>query len=292
MLWTSSILLSKKTNVNRPIIQTSRQTNQIINVLLLGESGVGKSTFINAFPNYLTFQSLEEAENNSPIVLIPVSFLITVGYNFDERIVQFGGNDNDKNENFNDRGESVTQKCQKYFFNHPSSEGKRVCIIDTPGFGDTRGVVQDQKNMRHILRYIDHLPRLDAICFLLKPNEARLNIAVRSCFTQFARVFRQNVHQKIIFCFTNSRGTFYAPGNTGPLLKKMLSDLEMNNVSLRKQNTFCFDSEAFRYLVAKQDGVEFTSEEKEPYENSWKRSFVEAKRLIDYITTLQEVGAN
>jgi hypothetical protein len=32
-----------------------------VNILILGESGVGKSTFINAFINYLTFSSLDQA---------------------------------------------------------------------------------------------------------------------------------------------------------------------------------------------------------------------------------------
>ena len=54
-----------------------------VNILLLGESGVGKSTFINAFVNYLVFDSLKEVElSKQPVVLMPVSFLITTGEKF------------------------------------------------------------------------------------------------------------------------------------------------------------------------------------------------------------------
>ncbi|CAF5073565.1 unnamed protein product, partial [Rotaria sp. Silwood1] len=45
------------------------KTDQVINILLLGEKGVGKSTFINAFVNYLKFKTVEQAQSNHPLVL-------------------------------------------------------------------------------------------------------------------------------------------------------------------------------------------------------------------------------
>ncbi|CAF4541155.1 unnamed protein product, partial [Rotaria sp. Silwood2] len=44
----------------------SQSTSNFINVLLLGESGVGKSTFINAFVNYLQFDTFEKACSSKP----------------------------------------------------------------------------------------------------------------------------------------------------------------------------------------------------------------------------------
>ncbi|CAF5139853.1 unnamed protein product, partial [Rotaria sp. Silwood1] len=140
--------------------------DETINIVLLGETGVGKSTFINAFANYLTFNTLEEAEAGQSVVLIPVSFMITVGDNFEEHIVKFGGVDDSNNEDFDHPGHSVTQHCKSYIFNLNDSDQRKLCIIDTPGFGDTRGIEQDDLNMEHILEYVNNLTHINAICFL------------------------------------------------------------------------------------------------------------------------------
>jgi GTPase SAR1 family protein len=43
--------------------------------LILGETGVGKSTFINAFINYLVFDSLDDAMKDDNLnYIIPCSF--------------------------------------------------------------------------------------------------------------------------------------------------------------------------------------------------------------------------
>ncbi|CAF2997966.1 unnamed protein product [Rotaria sp. Silwood2] len=85
-------------------------SNEFVNILLLGESSVGKSTFINAFANYLYFQNLDETQYGKPIVIIPVSFIMTINDNFDEQIIKFG--EIDSNEYHDDIGQSVTQKCK------------------------------------------------------------------------------------------------------------------------------------------------------------------------------------
>ena len=257
--------------------------DEIINILLLGETGVGKSTFINAFANYLTFDSLGQAEPNKPIIIIPVSFLITVGNHFEERTVKFGDVNNSLDEDFNYPGQSVTQCCKSYLFRVNSLNGRKLRIIDTPGFGDTRGLDQDDRNMQRILEYINNLTHLNAICCLLKPNTSRLSVFFRSCFTQLFSLIGPTARENIMFFFTNARSTFYTPGDTAPLLKTMLNSLSITDIPFEKKNTFCFDSESFRFLVALQNGISFSDEDKREYVQSWSISVKESNRLIEYI---------
>ena len=260
-------------------IPPSRKTE--INVLLLGESGVGKSTFINAFVNYLVFDTLQQAEQSEPIVLIPVSFLTTIGDHFEECIVKFG--DVDVNENHQHQGQSVTQHCRSYLFHLDDRFILR--LIDSPGMGDTRGLAQDDKNIEHILTYVNNLSHLNAVCFLLKPNASRLNVFFRSCINQLFTYLTPIAYDNVIFCFTNSRATFFAPGDTGPLLRQMLKNEHHNDIPFGKANTFCFNSESFRYLAARKCGVQFDEFQKEEYMKSWTTSVTESVRLLDYIVT-------
>jgi GTPase SAR1 family protein len=43
---------------------------------ILGQSGVGKSTWINSIAHYLTYENLEDALDNDPVYLVPSSFTI------------------------------------------------------------------------------------------------------------------------------------------------------------------------------------------------------------------------
>ncbi|CAF1014193.1 unnamed protein product [Rotaria sp. Silwood1] len=279
-------LTKKQTSSSSIAVEATRSNENVINILLIGETGVGKSTFINAFVNYLTFDTLQQAKSNQPVVLIPVSFLITTGDNFQEHIVKYGNLDNSNmNEDFNHPGQSVTQYCRSYLFSMNHIIGKNLRIIDTPGFGDTRGIDQDEINMQHILDYICNLTHIDAVCFLLKPNISRLHIFFRTCLLQLFDLLNSNIRKNIIFCFTNARSTFYQPGSTAPLLRTMLNSISINDIPFNKENTFCFDNESFRYLVALKNNIEFNDEENKEYEMSWTISVNESNRLINYIST-------
>ncbi|UJR17350.1 hypothetical protein I4U23_004245 [Adineta vaga] len=258
---------------------TNLSTNKYVNILLLGEIQVGKTTFINALINYLKLESFDKACADKPLTLIPVSFPLAVGDQFEEHIIQLGGIDS--NEDHLHPGQSVTQQCKSYII--PINSQFNIRLIDTPGMGDTRGLEQDDLIMQHILSYINSLPYINAVCILLKPNESKLNILFRSYFTQLLSFLGEKIRNNIIFCFTHTRATFFAPGNTVPLLKKLLHSNSIKNISLKKMNTFCFDNEAFRYLIARQNGLQFDVYQKEEYQRSWEISVKETTHFLQYI---------
>ncbi|GES75094.1 P-loop containing nucleoside triphosphate hydrolase [Rhizophagus clarus] len=253
-----------------------------INILLLGETGVGKSTFINAFVNYLKFDTLNEAKSGNMEVLISSKFTITDD-NYETKTIKIGNDDS--NERLENIGMSSTQECKSYVFQ--AAENKIVRLIDTPGIGDTRGLDQDKKNFENILKYISHHRYLNGICILLKPNNSRLTIIFRFCIQELLSHLHRNAKDNIVFCFTNARGTFYRPGDTLPPLKKQLEELKTRSgveIKVSQETIYCFDNESFRFLAAiKEPGILFTDADEKNFSESWKKSVDESLRLILYL---------
>lgn len=243
-----------------------------INILLLSETGVGKSTFINSVANYVSYPNFEIAEKQKLRVLIPAKFQIE-DKSGKRRDVSTG--ESDKNEYLN-KGESATQDVKSYIFplgkNHPN-----IRLIDTPGMGDTRGPDQDIKNCDYILNYIGNLKELHGICCLFKPLNSRNTVYFQYCIAEILSRLDKSASKNIIFLFTNTRGANYSSGETYEILKKTLDDIHSKtsvDISLDK-NIFCFDNEAFRYFAATQNKVKLSAEYKKMCEESWKKSRIQ-----------------
>ncbi|CAG8663956.1 2548_t:CDS:1 [Cetraspora pellucida] len=255
-------------------------TPKEVNILLLGETGVGKSTFINALYNYLKFETLNDALSGNMEILIPSKFTVT-DENYEFRTIELG---NDSNENLSNIGMSATQSCKEYQFDLGDVI---VRFIDSPGIGDTRGIDKDKENFENILRYISNYEYLNGICILLKPNNARLTILFKFCIQELLSHLHKSAKDNIVFCFTNSRGTLYRPGDTLPALKEQLRKLEQRSgveIKTNKETMYCFDNESFRFLAASKNGVKFSKDDEISFTESWKRSIDESVRLFEYLS--------
>lgn len=257
-----------------------------VNILVLGETGVGKSTWINAIANYLTFPTLQEATDVDDLLcLVPTKFVL-LDENCKEKVVSIGSSKNEETQ--------AGQACTQFPTSHLVTFGsERIRIIDTPGIGDPRGVEQDKINVDNILRFVSSLDEIHGICLLLKPNNARLTTFFKFCIKEIlAHLHKSSVHN-LLFCFTNTRSTFYKPGDTYPALKELLSEINdslklksrgrADEIVLSAETMFCLDNEAFRFLCARRNNINFKPEDFQNFSLSWDKSAAETQRMLSYI---------
>lgn len=260
------------------------QTN-CLNVLILGETGVGKSTFINAFLNYLTFDTLDSAKEATDLhYLIPCSFEIQKmdrsgrNGNIECHKIQVGSRDDERDGS---KGDSATQQTTVY----PVTIGSRtIRLIDTPGIGDTRGLEYDKKNMADIITTLSSYETLHGILILLKSNSARLTILFSFCIKELLTHLHRSAVENMVFGFTNTRISNYTPGDTFGPLDHLLKQHPDVGLTLQTPTTYCFDSESFRYIAAFKNGIQMENEE--DFRRSWKHSRDEAWRLINHFSEM------
>ena len=152
--------------------------------------------------------------------------------------IKFG---QDSNE-IGNTGDSQTQFPQEYLI---ETETEDYCLIDTPGIGDSRGIHKDKENFANILAFLANYEKISAVVVLVKPNISRLTVAFKFCVLELLTHLHRSLTDNIIFAFTNSRGTFYRPGDSFPVLKKLLREYNIN-IDLKPPRYFCFDNECFR----------------------------------------------
>ncbi|XP_055348945.1 uncharacterized protein LOC129595840 [Paramacrobiotus metropolitanus] len=199
--------------------------------------------------------------------------------NFDEKVIIMKALTAPENEDTM-TGQSATQMPKSYVFKKGNI---LVRLIDTPGIGDTRGTEQDKKNFVSIMQHLSNYDSLHGISILLKPNSARLTVMFQFCIKELLTHLHRDACHNITFIFTNARGTFYRPGDTMPILKKLIQDSKLN-ILLNKDTVYCVDSEAVRFMAAMKAGVEFDQTEKENFVKSWEKSVEETERLLKYIS--------
>lgn len=197
---------------------------------------------------------------------------------FVQRDIKIGSNKDERN---GAHGQSATQRTCVYTVDIGNT---RVRLIDTPGIGDTRGLDQDNKNMADILCVLRTYDKLHGIVILPKPNAARLTVMFRFCIKQLLTHLHKNAAHNIVFGFTNTRGSNYKPGDTFKPLETLLSEYTAIRLGLYSRNVFCFDSESFRYLAGRKQGVDIGSVDDNS--RSWEYSVAESKRLVTYFQGL------
>uniref|UniRef100_A0A914IE91 G domain-containing protein n=1 Tax=Globodera rostochiensis TaxID=31243 RepID=A0A914IE91_GLORO len=276
------VLLNQKASVRFNLPQLI--DDGILNILLLGETCMGKSTLINAVVNYLKHPTFDEAIKADEIEwVIPVKF-DTEEYDDDGNSVQkefqLGKEREDERLEF---GKLHTKRPTAYIIH--SKGGQKIRLIDTPG---TSGVEEDYKNFQNILNFISTLPELHAICILLQANNNCITPQSKYGFNELFTHLHKNAAENIVFMCTFGRGTFYKMGKTRQLLAEVLDEAKNVSIPLNRDRIYCLDNEALEHLcLIKKANVHYSQQQKDTISESWGRADQEVQRLFSYVSTLK-----
>ena len=152
------------------------QEKKAIKIMVVGQTGSGKTTLLNSFINYLLGIQYEDT--------------------FRYKIIHedFGPNRKQDESQTSD----VTAYCINSHNGNPS-----IIIIDTPGFGDTRGIKQDIAITKKISDFfINKLSEINVICFVCQSTNARLTTNQKYVFNSILDLFGDDVKENFICMLT------------------------------------------------------------------------------------------
>ncbi|XP_073692617.1 uncharacterized protein [Garra rufa] len=149
-------------------------------ILLVGETGDGKTMMVNTMINYLLGVKFE-----------------------DEEFYQITEEGEDV-----DQSQSQTSEITVYEVfveENPTS----LTIIDTPGYGDTEGYEKDREISEYLIRLFsdeEGIHYIDAVCFVMKSSQNRLSGKEHYIFHSVLSLFGKDIENNIVFLLTQSDG--------------------------------------------------------------------------------------
>lgn len=172
----------EKCEINTPHLHQCKPTRVL---MVVGATGAGKSTLINGMVNYLLGVKWED----------DVRFKLIA------------------DEVNKSQAHSQTQNITSYtlYWKEESPVDYNLTIIDTPGFGDTRGLNQDKKITEQIRQFFSiqgdkGIDQLHGIGFVAQASLPRLTHTQRYVFDSILSIFGKDIEKNIFIMTTFADG--------------------------------------------------------------------------------------
>ena len=264
-------------------------------MVLLGKSGIGKSTWINSFFNFFMLESFESGlREESVYAPIHTQFKhadMTIESDFPEdRLVTIEVGEKENLCEEYAMG-NVTASSTMMPISHivePRDAEYVIRLIDTPGIKSTIGKGNDKTtdevdkaNINMILDHISQYPYINAFIVMLKPDEEKLDPTFASILKALFGQLGESARKNVIFAFTHSRNCDFQDTKTVSVLSGYLKE-ENLDIKIKDSNVFYFDSSPFRYLATLSQG-HTPKEDRLLMKLCWNQSVESCKNMIKFI---------
>ncbi|KAJ8345899.1 hypothetical protein SKAU_G00300920 [Synaphobranchus kaupii] len=159
-----------------------RNQSKTRTIMMMGETGTGKSTLINVMVNYI----------------LGVEFKDNIRFEIIEE---------------EEKRQTESQTTAVTVYEIYGNEGVRVPfslrLIDTPGYRDTASGEQDeqiQNNIRKLFKAENGVHQIDAVCFVVMASQSRLTDSQLYIFDAILSLFGKDVENNIMALITFSDG--------------------------------------------------------------------------------------
>jgi len=250
----------------------------LINIVLLGETGVGKTTIINAFANHITYNTYKDViESKECTLLADTKFLYQPK---DGEVVQItiGNPKVDRDVIF-----SETEACTSYLFTFVDGETEyQIRLIDTPGFlhveENKAAGTRDDEFMKLVIDQLSVHENIDAYLLLLSPDNARFTESIKYCIERMLIELDSKAHENLLFGYTKCHNNFQSAPETHSILKKI-------GYHPNSRNEFFFENNPIRNLAALHNG-QTISDAMYDLIMQWQKSSVQYARLVSTVIDL------
>ena len=150
-------------------------------MLLIGETGSGKTSLINLFCNCALVEDIDTDQLKL------------------NDIKEY--NDIQLEDPEAKKMESKTTGAKQYVTRLHKLD---IGIIDTPGFGDTRGFDKDSENIKKIIQILNSTEHINCVCLVINGRSARLSPSIKYVLTEITTILPQEIVNNLIVVFSNT----------------------------------------------------------------------------------------